>query len=419
MSRIISELLGAKEPGFSLMIRRLEKSANRPAADIRLAAEIEQKVRAKSRELGLDPDDSSPNELYSALRELATLHDDHLRRALGVDESSNTQDVLKKIAITAQKLRIPKSVWVLKSAAAKRFLTKIPPKNLMKMLGYRSLDSMLKRGNIAEIYIGAQICESLLWKKRFAAELKKCQPHDFESREVEVIVLDPKKWNIAAHNYSVQNRHNVALSHELGVVALLPLPKTDTKGLVLTILPLVLEMINEIRIQSAYLKMRQVKPGFGKSVSAVFQKEANSLTQLDGMALPWRLVHRHFSSRSKASYGEVFEPHIQAEDLLLKKAEESLYYLEPSLAFWRDLDFVGVVTSGKPVSFSLIDMAINSMNNAPFGKQSVSHLRNSLWNKLLSLYMSQPSIEDDILNQLDESLNGSTLSLGTLRGVAV
>lgn len=419
MSRIISELLGAKEPGFSLMIRRLEKSAGRPAADIRLAAEIEQKVKNKSRELGLDPDDSSPKELYSALIKLAALHDDHLRLALSINSSSNTQDVLKKVALAAQRLELPKSAWSLKPSAAKRCLTNVPPKNLMKLLGYRSLDSMLKRGDIAELYIGAQICESLLWIKRFTSELKKCQPHDFESRTVEVIVLDPKKWQQVARKYSIKHRHNVAVSHELGVVALLPLPKSDTKGLVLTILPLVLEMINEIRIQSAYLKMRQVKSGFGKSVAAVFAKETKPITQLDGMSLPWRTIHRHFSSKGKESYGDVFEPHIQAEDLLLKKAEESLYYLEPSLAFWRDLDFVGVATSDRPVSFNLVDMAINSMNNAPFGKQSVAHLKNSLWNKLLSAYMSQPSIESDILNQLEQSLNGSTLGMGTLRGLAV
>lgn len=419
MSRIISELLGAREPSFSLMIRRLEKAADYPAADIKLSTEIKQRIRDKSKELGLDPDDSSPKELYSALIKLADLHDTHLRKVLGLADSNSTQDVLNKICNLAKKIDLPNNAWVLKTAVAKHLLQKTPPKNLMKLLGYRSVDSMLKRTNTSEIYIGSQICESDLWKKRFAAELKKVEPHDFESRRIEIITLDSEKWVATARAFAVSNRHNVAVSFEMGVIALLPLPKSDSRGLVLTILPLIIEMINEIRINSAYLKMRQVLPGFGKSVAGVFHKNADHIMSLHGIGLPWRSVHKHLTSKGSNSYTDILEPHIQVEDIFLKKAEEALFYLEPSLAFWCDLDFVGTSTNHNSVSFNLLDMAINNLNNAPFGKQSAVHLKNALWNKMLSAYMSQPSIEARIINQLDENLNGNAFRANAFSRVAM
>ncbi len=63
MSKILSELLGATEPMFSLALKQLEAESGNPSADIRLTAEITGKLRLKTQELGLDPDDTTGKEL--------------------------------------------------------------------------------------------------------------------------------------------------------------------------------------------------------------------------------------------------------------------------------------------------------------------------------------------------------------------
>lgn len=40
MSRIISELLGATEPMFSIAIKQLEQASGKPGIDVRLTGEI-------------------------------------------------------------------------------------------------------------------------------------------------------------------------------------------------------------------------------------------------------------------------------------------------------------------------------------------------------------------------------------------
>ena len=67
MSKLISYLLGAEEPLFSISLRQLEKTAGNPAVDVRLTAEIIGKVRMKMKQLGLDPGDTKGPELYKAL----------------------------------------------------------------------------------------------------------------------------------------------------------------------------------------------------------------------------------------------------------------------------------------------------------------------------------------------------------------
>ena len=67
MTRMLSELLSAKEPDFRLMLQQLERANGEPCEDIRLSSEINQKVQSKIRSLGLDPTDTSGPELYNVL----------------------------------------------------------------------------------------------------------------------------------------------------------------------------------------------------------------------------------------------------------------------------------------------------------------------------------------------------------------
>jgi hypothetical protein len=84
MSKKLSELLGQPEALVETAVKKLEHLNGFESTDIKLLAEINNKVRAKTKELGLDPDDTTGAELFHALQ--VKLADDEERLNLSAQE---------------------------------------------------------------------------------------------------------------------------------------------------------------------------------------------------------------------------------------------------------------------------------------------------------------------------------------------
>jgi len=400
----LSELLGADEPLFSVALQQLERASGQQSVDVRLSAEIIGKVHQKLRELGLDPRDTTPEELYTALLELIKKHDEFLARRIGVDDPTDVQEALARSKIFVEHLKIPKTGWFIKASAAKRLVKASPPRKVMKQLGYRSVDSMLKREHIGEIFAAIRFAETPDWQSAFMRKYKSLAPRDFEVRDIEFHLLDPKRWGSITDAYVRGRRRNVTHSKELGVILVLPLPVKRLPGITITILPLLLHYVNEIRLYSSFFKHSQMKPDFSQILIDTLQDDPGKHAKLAGHDVHWRVIHRYFGQASHKQHPEVFEPHVQPEDLAWRKAEEVLYRIEPALHFWHDMDYVALKNGFLPVSFNLMDMAVNYVNQLPYGKQVSYHFRDALWNELLTRYMGQPAFEHQILKQLDHGV---------------
>jgi hypothetical protein len=160
MSRLISELLNATEPMFSLALDQLETISGRNGVDVRLTAEIIGSVQMKTREMGLDPKDTTGKELYFSLLNRLKHDDEHLTRVLGANDCNDAQSMIPLIKQAADKAKTPRSCWVLKKSVAKKFLKQMPPPNVMHNLNYKSIDSLLKSENIFEIFGALRFVES-------------------------------------------------------------------------------------------------------------------------------------------------------------------------------------------------------------------------------------------------------------------
>ena len=398
-------MLGADEPFFSIALKQLEQASGHESIDVRLSAEIIGKVRQKTRELGLDPKDTTTEELYQALVGLAKKHDTFLAKRIGAKDAGDVHDILPRMKTFMEQLDIPKSVWVLKASVAKRLLKATPPKRVMKQLGYRSIDSMLKREPIGELYGSLRFAETPDWLERFAQKYQKLSPSDFEVRDIEFIQLDPKKWGSSTNAFVTKNRHNLTHLKEMGVILILPLPVRRMPGITITVLPLLLHYVNEIRLYSAFFKLQQVQQNFGKILAETIIQDPGEHASMAGNKLHWRIIGRHFGLVPKEQHPEIFEPHVQPEDLAWHKSEEVLYHIEPALHFWHGMDFVALQDGTQPpVSFNLVDVAVSYVNRLRYGQQSAYHFRQSLTNEVYSRYMSQRALEVQILKQLDNRL---------------
>ncbi len=404
MTNLLSQLLGADEPLFSLALRELEAVSGRPGMDVRLISEMIEKTHKKARELGLDATDSTGPELYHALQNRIREHDVHLARRLGADKPDDVQVLLPLIKHAAESAKVPRKAWVLRRSVAKRMLQENPPLNVMRQLKYTSIDSLIKRENLAEIYGALRFAESPAWLKKFNTNYKKLKPSDFESRDIEIIIISSERWGTIADTFVRRKRHNVTHLKELGVILMLPTTLKKLPGIAITVLPLLFHYLNEIRLYSAFFKLQQVKPDFGKIVAETLNADIRGAAVMAGSHVHWRVIQRYYGKLEDEHHPEIFEPHVQPEDLHWRKAEECMYELDPELSFWRDLDYVGVIAGSEPVSFNLMDVSIAYTTKAPYENRPYFHMRESLWNELFMRYMGHRVLEEQILQQLDNNM---------------
>ncbi|MDQ3123286.1 MAG: hypothetical protein M3Q14_01225 [bacterium] len=404
MSNLLSQLLAADEPLFSISLKQLEEASGCQGMDVRLISEIPQTVHQKSKLLSLDSKDTTGEELYHALLNKIRLHDKHLVRHIGGSEPDDVQTLIPLIKKAVDKAKLPRNAWVLKKSVAKRMLQQYPPKKIMEHLGYSSVESLTKRENLAEIYGALRFAESPAWLKRFNASYKELTPSDFENRDIEIIIMDKNRWGSIAEEFILKKRHNITHLKELGVILMLPTKLEKLHGITITALPLLLHYFNEIRLYSAFFKLQQVKANFGRIIAETLNADIRSAASMAGNHVHWRVIQRYYGKLEHEKHPEIFEPHVQPEDLHWRKAEEQLYLIDPELGFWKDLDYVGVMANNTPVSFNLMDVSMAYCTGAPYEHRIVFHMRESLWNEIFIRYMGHKVLEEQILQQLDNNM---------------
>jgi len=186
---------------------------------------------------------------------------------------------------------------------------------------------------------------------------------------------------------------------ELGSVVLLPIDQA-VDGLAMTTLLLVSEEMNGIRAHSSYAKLQQVKPDFGKTIQTSSVSEPYTSASLAGQPVPWRMVQRYYSRFSEAYHPEIFEPHVQSDDLSWVNGEDVLANLDPKLGFWQGTANLGLVHEGAVVSCNALDVALGYCNSLSFADRIVHFVRDNLWHELMMYYLNQENLEAAVHRQL-------------------
>jgi len=411
MTQFLSRALGATEPAFSQSIRELEHAAGGPSTDIRVTTDIIQRTRLKIAELGLDPNDTTGPELYGALQQRLKADELLVRQALALPEGVSPEDIIVAIQKFFARPANRATSFVLKTSVAKKLLKKKIPKNAMKQLGYRSADSMLKHETPANLYAAALIAEPSSWHKAFREQYSKLTPSDFEDAPITITHPSTARWHKLAQNYVSASKHNILSFHELGAIVLLPIEQ-DVDGLAITTLLLLSEEMNGIRAHSSYAKLQQVKPDFGKRLQQSSISEPYTSARLADQPVPWRMIQRYYARFTDSYHPEVFEPHVQPEDLQWTSGEELLTKLDPRLAFWQGSETLGLLHAGEIVSCNVLDVALGYCNHLPFADRIVHFVRDTVWHELMMHYLNQANLETAVHQQLAGELTESLAFAG-------
>lgn len=187
--RRLAQLLDEPEHLVSKQVGLLEAKNGYPSHDARLLAESIQKIRVKTTELGLDPDDTTGAELYHALLARYDRDSQEFDHYYGTYRLNSDQKSAKAVQLVSSMFDLPQQ-WAVKNRAAKNLLRKLPPKHLMKQLHYRSVDSLLKREDTCQVLLAAKYIESGVWQRTFAKLVSAMDQTEIEMRPVQLIKFD-------------------------------------------------------------------------------------------------------------------------------------------------------------------------------------------------------------------------------------
>lgn len=403
MTRYLSHALQANEPAFSLSLGRLEAANGKPSTDIRLSHEINQATNNKLRELGLDPEDTTPQELYHVLQMQVERDDARLTKTLRTKAATHVSaeaDMVAGIIHVLKELPDSKRCFALKASRLKSILKSVPPKKAMRRLGYRSMDSFLKHEAPISIIAAAWLTESESWQKKFLEQYTKLSPGDFETRNIQILEMNSAKWRELAAETVERTKHNLICFKEIGALVFLPFSGEAPKGAATISLSLALHEINEIRASSTFLKLSQVKPNFGQVVKTVASDEPRLSSQLLDQSVPWHLIHRYYSRLTDRFRTDLFEPYLQLEDMIWHPIEKTLAQIEPSMKFWQQTSHLGLLDGRDPVSLNIVDAATNYCNDMPYQRRGAHYFQRSLWHELLLRYLHHQPVEDSVLTEL-------------------
>lgn len=402
MTRFLSKALQAPEPYFRHGLMKLEADNGHPNTDIRFSTEVMHESRAKVQALGLNPSTASAQDIYEALQRRIAEDDIQLYKSLRTRAATHISaegDLVSGMIHALQELPDSKRCYALKSSVLKSLIRKQPPKKAMKQLGYRSLASFLKHETAASILAAAWLSEGGKWQAKFQEQYKKLKASDFESRDITFLQANTSKWQQLAANSVAEKHHNILSFKELGALVFLPLNQFSPIGSTTASLSIALHELNEIRSFSTYLKLCQVRADFGEISYSLVKDESTSGSELFE-STPWKAIHKYFAGQDDTAGEQVFEPHLQMEDLAWHPIENTLSAIEPRFEFWKGSGHLGILHEDKPVSFNVLDAALNHCNLMSFESRISKYFSQSLWEELAQIYTHRGSAEKSVIRHL-------------------
>jgi hypothetical protein len=401
----IGRFLQAKEPLFDHALHQLELRTHQKGVDIKLAAEIAQTAADRIKKLGLSADATGP-ELYAALIKQVAAHDDHLAKAIGGTDPSDLTQMIPLIVAAAEAAPLPKDGWFLKEDKAREMLRRTPPMAIMERLGYHLVSRLLESEDIYELFLALRFAETPEWLNGFDRQYLDLTAQDFEPRKIQVVRFDAAKWGDIAEHFIQKKRHNITHSKEMGAIAIMPMKETHMTGITLKVMPLLFHYFNEIRLYSSFFRLMAAKKNFGAIVADTLIADPAHIEVTDNAQIHWRVIQRYFGKLTTEVHPEIFEPHVQPEDLHWRRAEEVLYAIDPELEFWKDLDYVGVFKGEAydAVTFNLMDLSLGYSNAIPYEDRYLYHFRESLWNEVFARYFGEKVLEEQLLQKLDNAV---------------
>ena len=296
--------------------------------------------------------------------------------------------------------------FFLKKEVARKFLYNEPPRLVMAALGYDTVDAMLAKEDLLEVYCSLRFLESSNWLNEvFFRQYEHLTPDDFEERDITSKVLG-QKWVVAAGKFTKKKYHNVSHLKELGVIFVIPV-SLGFAGETLRLLSLLNHYFNEIYFYSDLFRMFSGdEEKFSKNLISLLRGyvlEKRLPQMLKEAKRSNVLIVQRYLAKDDENDWRLFEPHVNPEAMHWEKAEngivkvpEVLNELKDGLHFWKDLGWVGDYFKDEVgrdilVSFNLVDTVMSLVMEKQMIKYLYHH-QEALWNKIFISHLGEDRV---------------------------
>lgn len=342
-------------------------------------------------------------EIYDALISKIEADDHKLFELLGHPDPSD-EKCCEDVLLKARSVANPPFGFFMKIEKAKELIRNEPPKNVMSTLGYSSVDEMIEKEDVFEIFAALRFIEGSDWLNGvFFKQYETLRPEDFEFREIAIKSLG-KRWIEVSQGFVKKKYHNLSHLKELGFIFTLPVT-LGISGELIRGFSLMLHYFNEVAFYSyLFAKYAEKEPeNFSKNLISLLRGDAIDQRPSPSSKAKWLVIPRYFAKDDEHDW-RLFEPHINPEAVHWEKAERGLDTLPVDLSFWRDLNWVGdefPTTTGINVlvSFNLVDTMMSLVKEKEMVKY-LYHYQESLWNKIYSEYFSEGELESAMKEHL-------------------
>jgi hypothetical protein len=354
-------------------------------------------------ELGLSRS-STAEEVYNALIHKLMEVDQKLFDFLDKPDLLNMSVACGKLCESVMTVFKPPRGLFIKREKVVSFLEQHRPENLLGFFGYKTVAELVEKEGFASVVAALRFSESQEWMHAFFdSAYSTLTKDDFEEREVELKVLDPK-WLEVAGKFLKKKYHNVSHLKEYGVIFVIPL-KIDTPGETLRLYTLLMHYLHEVPFYSALFRRYMWDVDFTDKFKSLLRGDVPSGPMIDGGKVTWRIIQRYIA-KDNESDPRLFQPHINPEAEHWFRAEQDLGRLarmlgkdhdQLSISFWTGLDFVGDFFKSKDgheilVSFDLIDLIMSLVERARV--KYLYHHEEALWNKIFVEYMGRERMNE-------------------------
>jgi len=390
MPNLLAVALGKPDTTVNNVTAELELLSGSPSEDSRLISDLAYSTCWQIAELGLDPKDTTAKELYQTLISAYGETSRTFADAVGESVRDSLPQRYERIGKILEQLNEQGEVWALRNTSSAKLLKVHQPKRVMKKLGYRSIDSMLKREDPKEIFTAATLIETSRWLKSVKKYMSALSSGDFEARRPVCLVIPDSLWSGAA-----ARRPLVFACPEVGVVAVWPnglAAQTTTLG----VLALVLRHLEDLYNLSSSLDVHYLRPGLGKLAMKLWNEPSTPAFTIKGLSFSWCSI-----------CGTGLQPtaELSGDRLPAISCRQSIGRLHPALRWWADNEYlVFVDNQGKSVSLNMIDVAVSHALGADFSKRVLSDGRAKLTDELARRYMNYLGV----INFIGSLLPGSS-----------
>jgi len=401
----IARILRADKHTILELESSLEHVTGKAGIFKKLASENEELVKERLSDLGLSPK-AKAQEVYDALISKVEADDIKIFEAIGLF-TLRDGTAAPRIIDFVSKLHPPKKGFFLKKEKARELLIAEPPQKILKALDYNSVEEMLEKEDLLEVYSALRFLEDSGWLNNvFFKQYEGLGPDDFEEREIELRALNDK-WGKAAERFVAKKYHNVSHLKELGIIFVIPI-FLGISGETLRLVTLLLHYLNEVEYYSGlFTGFKKDEETFAQNIISALRGDVideRLAMQLPEARRPKFLVVQRYLAKDDENDWRLFEPHINPEALHWQRAESDLLKMNEifprfknGFGFWIGLGWVGDFFSTDAgvdvlVSFNLVDTTMSLVKQKELIKYLYHH-QEALWNKIFIEYFGVDELE--------------------------